>query len=191
MISTPLNRTGRAPPAGPNGQTATRWVLGLNRHVFVLRYLSIKGILIMWIRKNAPITIFMCQLLLCVQASIAEPRALRCVSVLQEWKMNDLALYSSCPSGEKGLGKPWGTVTYTFDLDAPSTQIPAEIRRQTCFGSDELYPGSVTPFPNHLQFKYSIGFGIVTTETINRRTLTSDQGDKCSLAAPLSSENQI
>lgn len=119
--------------------------------------------------------------------SYAETKHIRCVYLLERWKMNDLAGHGNCPSGERGLGKPWLIEVYSFDLEKGSMS-DAVITKDYCTGSKEVLSVKFMAQPDKLIFveevkdKYLVElFGKQNVSTINRKDLKNNLGQQCEL----------
>lgn len=107
----------------------------------------------------------------------AEVKSIKCTYLLEKWKQDDLASYSQCPSGVKGLGKPWKTTVFTFNASSDeSKEAEVTVREKICFLAEHLIKGRLLFTPSTLHFKYRDSIGTWRTTLVNRETLINGEG---------------
>ncbi len=122
----------------------------------------------------------------------AEIKSIKCTYLLEKWKQDDLANYSQCPSGVKGLGKPWRTIVYTFNTSSDeSKEASVTVREKVCFLAEHLISGKLLFTPSTLHFKYTDSIGTGRTILVNRETLINSDGQSCAIVDFDTSKNKI
>ena len=109
----------------------------------------------------------------------AETQYIQCTYLLERWKINALAEFESCPSGETGLGKPWLVETFTFDLQQ-GVLSDSSITRNYCKGTVETVPAKLSIQPNALNFIEKLTYNDKQKITsISRSDLRTNSGAHC------------